>query len=221
MEGNGASVAVAPGRAWIIGGVLFLASVVVGVRTLPLIALVAWGNILGTVLFSAALVVFAVGIRGAGSVTARKPLGTIALCALAVWTPAIAIVPRVQAVGLSSSGDLLTFGYVTTFVQFVLALIAVVQIGRAAVVPRPWQWTPAWVLAAVAVLWVLEQLIGIGVSTGQTVPAIATVVMTLDGLVRVAASVLFGVLTIVFARRVPQAEGALVAHPARTRRVSS
>lgn len=222
MDGNGGTVRVAPGRAWIIGGALFLASVVLGVGLQPLVGVVAGGTTVATLLFSAALVVFALGVRGAGSVTARRPSGTIALCALAGWSAVLAIVEPLAVDSLAPFGNLLLFGYVDAVVQFVLALIAIVQIGRAGVVPRPWTWAPAWVLAAVVVLWLVQQLVGALAISGGSVPAFATVVMTVDGLVRIGAPVLFGVVAIVYAGRVPAvAPAARTAHPTRSRRVSS
>jgi hypothetical protein len=217
MDGTGGSVRVSPGRAWIIGGALFLGSVVIGVGTQPLVALIAGGTIVATLLFSAALVLFAIGIGGRGSVTARKPLGTIALCALAIWTPVVAIVQQLMAVALITSGTLLAYSWATSLVQFVLALIAVVEIGRAGVVPRPWAWVPAAVLAVVTVLWLLEQF-----PLLQNDPTVASVFMTFEGLVRIAAPILFGVVAIVLANRVPEVPAASrVAHPTRTRGVSS
>lgn len=71
-------------RAWFIGGVLLLATVVLGVALQPAVSLIVDGGTIGTTLFSASLLVFAFGIRGSGSVTARRPLGTAALTALAV-----------------------------------------------------------------------------------------------------------------------------------------
>lgn len=217
MGDNSGSARVAPGRAWIVGGALFLGSVVIGLGTQPLVAMIAGGTIVATLLFSAALVVFAIGIGGRGSVSARKPLGTIALCVLAVWTPVVAIVQQLLAVSLITSGTLLAYSWVTSLVQFILALIAVVEIGRAGVVPRPWTWVPAAALAVVAVLWLLEQF-----PLLQNDLAVGSAFMTVEGLVRIAAPVLFGVVAIVYANRVPAVPAASrVAHPTRTRGVSS
>lgn len=216
MEGNGGSTRVAPGRAWVIGGALFLASVVIGVGTLPMVAVIAGGSILATLLFSAALVVFAIGSHGRGSVTARRPLGTIALCVLAVWSPAVSIIEG-AALGDTPYGSLRTIGYVDNAVQFTLALIAVVQIVRAGVVPRPWAWLPAVVLGLLTVLWLVEQL-----PVAQTDPALATVLTTAEGLVRVGAPVVFGVVAIVLANKLPAIPPeARTAHPSRMREVSS
>jgi hypothetical protein len=194
-----------------------LGSVVIGVGAQPLIAQLAGGTIVATLLFSAALVVFAIGSGGRGSVTARKPLGTIALCALAVWTPATDIVQQLMAATLITSGTSLAYTSVSALVQFVLALIVVVQIVRAGVVPRPWSWGPAVTLAIMAVVWLLEQLPPL-----QTDMAVAAALMTIEGLVRIAAPILFGVVAIAFANHVPEiAAASRAAHPTRTRRVSS
>ena len=76
--------AVAPvSLALLIGGGLLLASVVITVIALP--PLLPYAEMVGPALFSAALLVFAFGVRGEGSVTARRPVGTITLALLAVW----------------------------------------------------------------------------------------------------------------------------------------
>ena len=66
-------------HAWVIGGALLMGSVVVSAPLSPYFG----GGVIKAALFAAALVVFAFGIRGSGSVTARRPLGTTALVVLA------------------------------------------------------------------------------------------------------------------------------------------
>jgi hypothetical protein len=67
-----------------IGGALLLATVVLGVTAHPGLSLGFGGDIIGVALFSASMLVFAYGIRGSGSITSRRPLGTAALTVLAV-----------------------------------------------------------------------------------------------------------------------------------------
>jgi hypothetical protein len=171
-------------------------------------ALGVGGGFIGPVLFSASLLVFAFGIRGSGSVTARRPLGTAALTALATWSLVVPIV-----LGLVVAGDrlpdwLLTFGYVDSFVRFVLALVAVVQIARAGVVPAPWNWAAGWVLAAVAGAWLLEQVIAVGAT--QNAPFLASTVLTVEGLVHIGGTVFLGVVAIVLADRSRRPQAASV-----------
>jgi hypothetical protein len=183
-------------RAWVIGGALLLATVVISVAN-P--SLIVGGDIVGKVLFSASLMVFAFGIRGAGSITGRKPLGTTALAMLAIWTLLVSILESVLFSGNYPSDALLVFSYVDSFVQFVVALVAATQIARSGVAPRPWNWAPAWALAAVAASWLLQQIVAVGVM--QDASSITLFVVLLDGFVRIGALVFLGVLAIVLANR--------------------
>src|SRR5690606_23681467 len=114
---------------------------------------------LSDVLFSAAAVIFAIGLGRAGSVTARRPLGTSALIALAVWLP-VAAPPQQLLLPMEVSFDdpaerggyfqlVNMVGITTEAVSLVLAIIVVVQIGRGGVVARPWAWAPLWALVVV------------------------------------------------------------------------
>lgn len=186
-------------RAWVIGGALLLATVVIGVALqqsgLPIVG----GNYIGMALFTASLLVFAFGIRGSGSITARRPLGTAALTVLAIWSLLVPALERVFFSGNYPSDSLMAFSYVDSFVQFAAALVAVTQIARVGVVPRPWSWAPAWTLAAVAVPWLFGQIAAVGATQNAT--PISMFVVTLDGLVRIGAPVFLGVLAIVLANR--------------------
>jgi len=189
-------------RAWLIGGVLFIAATVLGLVLSP----VGLG-IIGDVVFAAAVLVFAFGIRGAGSVTARRPLGTTALTVLAVWTvvgSALITMLVTGGFGLevvtdngSATAPFLVANYVDIGVQFVASLIAVVQIGRAGVVPRPWNWAPAWALAAISIPWIIDRMLW--VSQPVDVGAWAYILGSLDGLVRIGAGIFLGTLAIVLA----------------------
>ena len=69
-------------RTWMTGGVLFLVSALLGLARVSVPGL-PFG--ISQLLFHAGAVVFAVGLGRGGSVTARRPLGTGAIIALAVW----------------------------------------------------------------------------------------------------------------------------------------
>jgi hypothetical protein len=185
-------------RAWAIGGSLLLATVVLG-AALQSPALGVGGGYIGPVLFSTSLLVFAFGIRGSGSVTARRPLGTAALTALATWSLVVPIVLDLILVGDRLPDWLLAFGFVDSFIRFVLALVAVVQIARAGIVPPPWKWAAGWVLAAVAGACLLEQVIAVGAT--QNAPFLAPIVMTVSGLVHIGGTVFLAVVAIVLADR--------------------
>jgi hypothetical protein len=187
-------------HAWLVGGILLIASAVVGVAVQDGVLLLA-GGILSALLFSAALLVFAFGMRGAGSVTARRPLGTAALTVLAAWVLAV---PTLSGLILSADVPLpalLGFAYVDSLVQFAAALVAVVQIARARVVPSPWRWAPAWVLGVVVAIWMVEQIVSIGLS-GEVPPA-AMALMAFEGLVHLGGPVFLGVVAITLANRTP------------------
>ncbi|HEY8913294.1 hypothetical protein [Lacisediminihabitans sp.] len=186
-------------RAWVLGGALLLATVVIGVAVQPGTVFVTVSSILETVLFSASLLVFAFGIRGHGSLTARRPLGTAALTVLAIWA---LLMPLLQNFYFSRDYPpvpLLGFGYLDSFVRFAAALVAVIQIARAGVVPRPWNWAPTWALAAIAAQW-LTEVVAIGsVQDGQL--AAVGILGSLGALVRVGSAVFLGILAIVLANR--------------------
>ena len=189
-------------RAWIIGGSLILASVLVGFVLRDAAYLIPGGAYLPNALFSAALLLFAFGIRGAGSVTARRPLGTAALTLLAVWTlgwPLLLNLLLTDEYSPAFQG----VGYVDLVVQLVLAVVAVTQIARAGVVPRPWKWAPAWALAAVVVPQLLEQVLVIGMTAQDSTSAIM-LALTFEGLLRTGAMLFLGVLAIVLGNRPAQ-----------------
>jgi hypothetical protein len=188
-------------RAWLIGGALLLTSVVF-VAAQPGIPTLFGGRTLTIALFAAALLIFAFGIRGSGSVTKRQPLGTAALALLAAWMLLGAALDIAFSSVMYNSipGVQLAFAYADSFVQFALALIAVMQIGRLRVVPAPWNWVPAWSLGAVSLIWLMIQLAGV-VAGAQGNLLSATYILSLDVLVRTGSIVLMGVLAIVLADR--------------------
>lgn len=113
------------------------------------------GPVLGylpLVLFSAAVVVFAIGIGSAGSVTARRRLGTGMLIALAVWLLAKDLFVNALASGMTESSSFALGALVISSdaVSLIIALIATTQIAVARVVPGRWAWVPFWALLVVA-----------------------------------------------------------------------
>lgn len=184
---------------WVIAGSLMIASVLVAV-ILPSATRSIFGSYLvSAVLFSAALLLFAIGIRGSGSITARKPLGTIALGVLAVWLLADASLNDVMYSADLPDGVSTLFGWGDALVQFVAALIAVVQIARAGTLPHPWNWAPTWALAALTAVWVVSRVVSIGASEGSI--DMILLVLNFESLVRSAAPVFLGVMAIVLANR--------------------
>lgn len=203
-------------RTWFIGGVLLIAATFFSPLFQPALSLLGAGAI-GMVFFPAALVIFAFGIRGSGSVTARRPLGTIALTALAGWIVLVYIVTATVVTDESARDLLRDFSYVDMVVTFVLALIAVIQIARAGVVPRPWNWAPGWVAGGIVVTSLLGLIAFAGVP--EVSPA-AVLVMVADSLVRGGGAVFLGIVAIVLADRMSRTRASAVspeAHPSEIR----
>lgn len=158
------------------------------------------------VLFYVGAVILAVGWGRAGSVTARRPLGTGAIIALAVWqvvlTPLLWELSGAAGVDGSGGGDAsatMMVAMTMNAISLALAIIAVAQIGRAGVVPRPWNWAPLWVLVVV----VAPQLVlgVIGVAGGMSDPTWAFGLFSLAALLSATAVAALGVLAIVLAVR--------------------
>lgn len=172
---------------WTIAGALMITSAVVGnMASSPLWSVVgAW---VSAVFSAAALVLFAFGLRRSGSVTDRRPVGTAAIVALGLWSIALPVAQS-TSIGASLGQPAWT---TEALVRFAVALVAVVQIARVGAVPRPWQWAPAFALAAVALSWVVGELAP-GVSAEGW--------FFVDSLVRLAAGVFVGVVAIVLGIR--------------------
>lgn len=116
---------------------------------------------LSDALFAAGAVILAIGLGSAGSVTARRPVGTTAIIALAAWLLVASPLQQLllpmevsfdDPAGRGGYFQLVNLvGITVEFVSLVLAIIAVVQIGRTGVVPKPWAWAPLWALGVVVV----------------------------------------------------------------------
>jgi hypothetical protein len=181
-------------RSWVAAGAPLIASVCIG----PILQWSVFGGLSSTLadlLWGAALVVFAVS---RDSVTARRPLGTIALLVLAVLPLAVHSVNGAFAAGLARDHPdfvgLTVLGYGGSLTEFIVAAVAVVQIARIRVVPPPWRWAPTWALGIIAAVWILEQVTGLslgadGADAGATLAA-------LEGIAGTGAAVVLGILAI-------------------------
>ncbi|MFC4137869.1 MULTISPECIES: hypothetical protein [unclassified Microbacterium] len=189
-------------RTWMTGGVLLLASVLIQLvtNTMPGV----WTGVLPQLLFAASLVIFAIGLGRGGSITARRPLGTGALIAFAVWD---LVWPRwlMNLFAYPGTDDeeyfaaMRMLGTTGQVVALILVVIAVMQIGRIRVVPRPWNWAPLWALAAVVAVQVLQNIIVVAsFAVGQ---AALLAVSGLFTLISIAATGFLGVLAIVLSTR--------------------
>lgn len=161
-----------------------------------------WIGWLGALAWAASLAVFALGVRGSGSVVGRRSLGVAALLVAGIaplafqlfW--AVAAGPVLEAGGLDAS---LTIGYLQLLIPGVALLIAVVVIVRADAVPRSVRWVPAIVFAANAAVQLLVQVAALAApALGQQV---IVPLYAFAGLVDTAGSLLLGVLAVVYGLR--------------------
>jgi hypothetical protein len=123
------------------GGVLLVLSAAVGVAA----AHAPWGASVKDWLFLAAVVVLVIGIGRAGSVTARRPIGSTATILLAIapltqsfWFGLMPVTDNPHAAEDVSA----LFGLTYYGALFVLAVIAVVSIVLADALPSGWRWAP-------------------------------------------------------------------------------
>lgn len=179
---------------WIVGGALMIVAVVIDYAQ-PWVPSLPVPVSMSTLAWAAGVLVLALA---PGSVTARRPLGTAALAALGVWVVAASIASGI--IGRSIRPDdpgpgPTVFGYVDLLTAILLALIAVVQIARIEVVPRPWRWVPAWVLGAVAASWVLQLLVAATVGP-DGVASLSGGLAVLDSFTRVGGVLVLGAISV-------------------------
>lgn len=203
--------------AWILGGSLLIGSVVIAIIVQPVAGLFVGGNLLGTVMASAALLLFALGVRRAGSVTARRPLGTTALTVLAVWALLVEALYEILSAAELPFATFASLGYLDMLIQFTAALIAAIQIARAGVVPGVWKWAPTWALAAAVAPTLLGQIVSLGVMTDPL--PVATAVMAVERMGWIAGPVFLGVLAIVLANRTARPQTVPVYQSGETARI--
>lgn len=147
----------APGRAeptvvpsaYVAGALLVLAALLGAYIEVPLLV---------ALLFAAAAIMLAIGTRGLPSITARVNPGTGALIALGVWAVIVAAISETAfGLDLAMAQPVLahTIGPV---IGGVLALVAAVQVRRAAVLSAPWRSVPLAVLAVLAAVFVIGEV---------------------------------------------------------------
>ena len=153
---DAASRAVRDARlAWILGGSLLVANAaLILVMSAPQLTIVQGASYLADALWAVALFIFAFGIRGAGSVVAKRPAGVAALLVSAVMPFVMAIVSHLLTPTLPTTVDLtydptLNITIIQSLQALSLAALAVacVVIAQAGAVPRRWRWLPLILLA--------------------------------------------------------------------------
>lgn len=187
--------------AWIIGGSLLVAH-----GLLELVggsaALFAFpgGAVVLHAPWAAALLVFAFGIRGAGSVVARRPVGVVALV-IAGLQPLLSIIVW-WVVPIEATDRLLSLmiGQSLAVLSLAALVVATVVIGRAGAVPYRVRWVPLLALSVAAAPMVLVQLLA--ASTPAVFDLIALYPLFAGAaIVGTLVIVLLGILAIVFAPR--------------------
>jgi hypothetical protein len=197
-----------PVPAWLWGGGLLVGSVVLQVGASPTVLGSVGGYVAltwaGRLVFAAALVIFAVGLRGRDSLVARRLPGLLSLLVLAGEPLIVGLVQLVVPVTVSDTAAASALGYVDLTVWVAAAILSVVEIGRAGVLPRLWAWAPAVGLAVVVGIFALVQVVGVALGE-RAMPDVA-LLLALGGFVTVLVPLTLGILAIALgARGVPVA----------------
>jgi len=163
------AVSTANGRfAFVLGGSLLIASAVLALlrlaplwTTLTVDVLESEYYILplaASAMFAAAVLVFAWGWRGEGSVVARRPFGLLTLSLFGVWNLMIMLlVPFIQAAS-KEGGEAMMGLILLPILAPIVATAAVLAIAQAGAVAGWWRWMPALALCPYLILVVVNLL---------------------------------------------------------------
>ncbi|MBD7958143.1 hypothetical protein H9651_10880 [Microbacterium sp. Sa4CUA7] len=200
-------------KTWTLGGIGLVVCGVIGMLQYSLPFGGAALTIVPDIVFAAAVLLFAIGLSARASVVARRPLGVAALVVVALWPFVVRLaeqfLPSMDAetfeAGMdayrAAEGALTTVFYVDLLVSFAAALIAVVQIARAGILPQPWRWAPLWAMLAAVAGAVIPPLllVAAGPQSGQALLGVATIVGSLGFLAKTLG---LGIIALVLASRV-------------------
>lgn len=181
-----------------VGGALLLLSAIVGLAARgPLVSISPardW-------LFAAAGIVFAIGLGRAGSVTGRRLVGTVSTILLVVaplsqsfW---FTLLPADD--GDPNAAEDAWVLLATTYYGIIaaLAVVSVVAIGLARILPSPWRWAPLWV-----VIWTPVTFgIGLTIFSSPAPPSLASVGASFSVYAPAAGIAFLGVLGLVLGFR--------------------
>lgn len=200
----GADPAVRDARlAWLIGGSLLVAraALVLVMNGNPVLSFAGAGFVLDG-LWAAALLVLAFGVRGQGSVVARRPLGVVALVVAAavplladLWWAVRPVSPADFPVGVG-----VVIGNGTSVLLLGALIVAVVVIGRAGAVPARVRWAPLIVLAVSSGAQILMSIVAVSLPSNLVRPEVTTAYFFASTLGTLGLLTL-GILAIVFAPR--------------------
>lgn len=195
---------------WVTAGAgLILFGVVGVVRTaLPGLLPPLTFTLVGNGALAVSMVLFGVGLSRESSVVARGPIGVGALVVLGLWplvTPFL--VPFTGTIPTPGDPLLLVYGIALLAVPLIAAVVAVLSIARARVVPSPWRWAPLWALLALVGVELLVQGLMFAASP-ERVQSLAGLVVMLQAAVGFTATVGLGALAIFLAARASEQPGA-------------
>ncbi len=128
---------------WLTGGILLVLWAVGNYFDLAPLLTVPGGEWSLRVIFAAATFAFALGWKGVGSVTGRRPVGTTALILVGLWP----FFTEFADSFLWDDSNYVLWSVVSELLRLGVAVVAVTQIVRAGLVVKPWAWTPAVGLA--------------------------------------------------------------------------
>jgi hypothetical protein len=115
-------------------------------------------HLVGVLSFAAGGVIFALGLRGRGSVVGRRPIGLIALLVYSVAPVAVWIATSEGPFPGRTNG---MGTYVLWAVQVVAGLIAVIEIARIGAVPGWWRFMPLTIFVVIVALMIISTLVSI------------------------------------------------------------
>ena len=157
-ERSATAVSTRDGRiAFVLGGGLFIASAILNVALTPTsgsdyppagsvaLSVADLVHLAAAVLFGAGVVVFAWGIRGKGSVVARRPLGLTALTLFAVSIPvvdAVGLLFRVAYPDDPLAAAAWGVNLVSILVMPAAGVTGAMRIALVGAVPGGWRWLP-------------------------------------------------------------------------------
>ena len=198
-----------PRPSWVWGGGALIASALLPIVVStafaspdsPAGALWTAGHWIGMAAFAGAMLLFAFGWQGHGSVVGRAVPGMVALCIFGLWGPLSSLGFGAVPFSDDTRALLTAFSYIDLVVWIGAGLVAVVAIGRARVLPRPWLWAPLWGFVAVVGVGALSQAVGVSVASQPDGLAVFGAMMGLMQLVAAVVPMLLGILGVVLGLR--------------------
>lgn len=184
---------------WMAGGAGLVACGVLGVLTYSMLGTPSTQviSLVGDAIFATAVLLFAIGLSPGASVVARRPLGVTAMVIVAAWPLVAFVISSLLALNEPGDGSMI-YGYVALIVPAGAGLVAAVQIARAAVLPSPWRWAPAWALAVQAAAWAIPNVIIVAAGP-EAIQGLANVLAALGMLAFLVGTFGLGILALILA----------------------